>query len=99
MCECVCKCVCVCVLAVAGQPKFQRPIHLSKSSLGDCKVARVGRPATYYKLVFRPWESDIRLCISYHFPTAGQLLCACVCVCVCVCACYYTSNEYHSAHH
>ena len=29
------------------------------SGLGDCKVARVGRPATDYKLVVRPWESGI----------------------------------------
>ena len=73
---CVYVCVlfgCMCVYArlysVAWQPKFQRPISLSTSGFGDCKVARVGRPATEYKLVVRPWESGIRPCISCHFPT------------------------------
>ena len=36
-------------IVVAWQPKFQRPISLSTSGLGDCKVARMGRPATDYK--------------------------------------------------
>ena len=69
MCVCVCVCVYVCLYSVAWQPKFQRPISLSTSGFGDCKVARVGRPATEYKLVVRPWESGIRPCISCHFPT------------------------------
>ena len=37
-----------------GNPNFYRPIPLSTSGLGDCKVARVGKPATDYKLVVRP---------------------------------------------
>ena len=53
--------MCVCVfVVVAWQPKFQRPILISLSAstsgLGDRKVARVGRAATGYKLVIRPWE-------------------------------------------
>ena len=58
-------CICICSL-LPWQPK------LSTSGLGDCKVARVGRPTTDYKLVVRPWESGIRstmYCISCHFPT------------------------------
>ena len=62
---CVCVCVCVC----AWLPKFQRLISLSTSGLGDCKLGRVGRHVTDYKLVVRPWESGIRPCISCHFPT------------------------------
>ena len=62
--EVVCSirvCVCVCLQSVAWQPKFQRPISLSTrlSGLGDCKVARVGRPATDHNLVVRLWESGI----------------------------------------
>ena len=68
-CVCVTECVCVCLYSVAWQPKFQRPISLSTSGFGDCEVATVGRPATEYKLVVRPWESGIRPCISCHFPT------------------------------
>ena len=66
---CAFVCVYVCLYSVAWQPKFQRPISLSTSGFGDCKVDRVGRPATEYKLVVRPWESGIRPCISCHFPT------------------------------
>ena len=55
----VCACVCVCSLLL-GNPNFKDPLlSLSTSGLGDCKVARVGRPATDYKLVVRPWESGI----------------------------------------
>ena len=42
--------MCVCLL---GSPNFKRPICLSTSGLGNRKVARVGRPATDYKLVVR----------------------------------------------
>ena len=79
--------MCVCVWSVAWQPKFQRPISLSTSSLGDYKVARVGRPATDYKIVVRSWESGIPPCImplSHGLTTA---VCVCVCVCVCVPVC------------
>ena len=55
----MCMCVCVCV-SVAWQPKFQRPISLSTIGLGNCEVARVGRPTTDYKLAVRPWESGVR---------------------------------------
>ena len=61
--------MCVRLQSVAWLPKFQRPMSLSTSGLGVCKVARVARPATDYKLVVRLWESGIRLCISCHFPT------------------------------
>ena len=61
--------VCDTLYSVAWQPKFQRPISLSTSGFGDCKVARVGRPAIEYKLVVRPWESGIQPCISCHVPT------------------------------
>ena len=43
-CVCVCACVCVCLESVTWLPKFQRPISLSTSGLGEFKVARVGRP-------------------------------------------------------
>ena len=65
----MCVCVCVCLKSVAWQPKFQRPISLSTSGLGDRKVARVVRPATDHKLVVRPWESGIQPSRSCHFPT------------------------------
>ena len=64
VCVCVCRvCVCVCSLLL-GNPNF-----LSTSGLDDCKVARVGRPATDYKLVVRPWESGMRCMVECHFPT------------------------------
>ena len=44
VCVCVCACVCVCLESVTWLPKFQRPISLSTSGLGEFKVARVGRP-------------------------------------------------------
>ena len=53
--ECVHACVCVFVVCCLAT----QIISLSTSDLGDCKVARVGRPATDYKLVVRPWESGI----------------------------------------
>ena len=71
---CVCVCVCVCASRAWSLLKFQRPISLSTSALGDCKVARVGRPAIDYKLVVRPWESGMK-CIYIHTNE-------CVCVCV-----------------
>ena len=52
LCVCVCAWVCVCVC-----------VHACVC-LGDYKVARVGRPTTYYKLVIRPWESGMR-CIDH----------------------------------
>ena len=53
------------VCCSATQINSKDPYLLAQlSGLGDCKVARVGRPATDYKLVVRPWESDIRPCIS-----------------------------------
>ena len=80
----VCVCVCACV---AWTPIFQRPIFLiSPSGLRDYKVARVGRPATDYKIVVIPWESGIWLqciCISCHFLTVWQLVCVWVWVWVC----------------
>ena len=54
---CVCVCACVCVWSIAWQPKFPRLIiYVGTSGLGEYKVARVGRPATDYK-------------IEHHFPT------------------------------
>ena len=57
-----------------GNPNFKDPLSLSTSGLGDCKVARVGTPATDYKLVVRPWESGMR-CIYLT-------ICTIVCVSV-----------------
>ena len=55
----VCMCVCICSLLL-GNSNFKDPYLLAQlSGLGDCKVARVCRPATDYKLVVRPWESGI----------------------------------------
>ena len=66
-------CVCVCSLLL-GNP-------LSASGLGDCKVAMVGRHATDYKTVVRPWESGIRPTAT--FPRSDSYyMCMCVCVCV-----------------
>ena len=58
VCLCLCLCTCVCSLLL-GNLSFNDPytVSLSTSCLGDCKVARVGRPATDFKLVFRSWES------------------------------------------
>ena len=54
---CVCVCVCVCVFVVRClATQISKTLSLSTSGLG---VARVGRPATDYKLVVRPWESGI----------------------------------------
>ena len=65
----------LCVQSVAWQPKFQRPISLSTSGLSDYKVARVGRPATDYKLVVRPWESGMRSMVK--FPSNSPLHLSC----------------------
>ena len=42
------------------------------SSQGDQKVARVGRPAADYKIIIKPWENGIQLCISCHFPQSDN---------------------------
>ena len=68
-------CACVFVVCCLATPY----ISLRTSGLGDCKVARVGRPTTEYKLVVRPWESGNRPCISCLFPTVGQLLYVSMC--------------------
>ena len=46
--------------------------------IGDHRVARVGRLATDYIIVVRPWESGIQPCISCHFPTVLQLQYICM---------------------
>ena len=87
-------CVCVCLWSVAWQPKFQRPISLSSSGLGDCKVAT--QQTTNYL-------SDLGKVAFDHashatFPRSDNvLLCACVCVCVCVCACIHACMYVHNA--
>ena len=61
--------MCVCVWSVALQPKFQKPISFSTSGLGDCKVARMGRPTTDYKIAVRLGE--------WHKMHGRMLLCIC----------------------
>ena len=80
--------MCVCVVCCLAAQISKTNTSLSPSGIGDCKVARVGTPATDYKLVVRPWESGIRPCISCHFPNYCVCVCVkCVCVCVCVSVC------------
>ena len=84
---CVCACVCVCVWGGGGggdcsllpwQPKFQRPVSLSTSGLGNYKVARVGRPATDYKKL-----SDFGK-VTFDHASYATFPQSCMCVCVCV---------------
>ena len=46
-----------CLWSVAWQPKLESPTPCSTNDQGDQEVARVGRPATNYKIVVKPWES------------------------------------------
>ena len=68
VCVCVSQCVYVCSLdLLLGNPNFKDPYLIAQlSGLGDYKVARVGRPATEYKIVVRFWTTTV---------------CVCVCVC------------------
>ena len=83
MCVCVCVCVraysCVCVGSLLlGNPNFKATyVSLTTSGLGDCKIARVGRPATDYKLC-------VCVCVSE---------CTFVCVCECMLCKQLPSNQ------
>ena len=86
--------MCVCSLLL-GNSNFED--SLSTNGLGDCKVARVGRPATDYKLVVRPWERLVAFDHASYatFPRFDNyyvhscMACVCGCVHACMCVCVY----------